>query len=179
MIKVVVLVAVAVTIMMTSLPVEQKETYGAALYYASHFEWVELTGPWALTHYGTVEDGYLGQRTGASWNGVDAPDWSNLNEMMPEEITLDHSCIAMPGPEFYGLPVLICVKGVCTAATAVDVPAVERLWLGDGYYMHADLCNKPALELDIVGTGIITGARVYIGRYIGGNEPWVHSESTQ
>lgn len=153
--------------------------YASALYHATSFEWVELTGPWMLTHYGTEDDGYLGQRTGASWNGVDAPDWTQPGEWMPEEITLDSNCAAMPGPEFYGLPILVCVRGVCAVATAVDVPAVERVRLVDDYYMHADLCNQPAAQLNLVGSGIITGARVYVGRYIGGDEQWLQYDLTQ
>ena len=124
--------------------------------------WIKLSGDWVVTHYGT-DDGTLGQRTGSAWNGYQCPDWHSwldTTDYMPGVVDKTHFGIAMPGKEFYCLPVKVCIKGQCIVGTAVDVPRDDVIY-GKS---HIDVWPVFATSYNIVEAGIVTdGVEIYIG----------------
>lgn len=119
-------------------------------------EWVQLSGEWVATYYGTETDGLLGERTGADWNGYEC-------DGIPGEVTRLHYGIAMPGAEFYCLQVKVCINDECVETVAVDVMADDRLHIDGRYYNHIDLWPRPAMELGIIDAGIVTDdVKVYV-----------------
>ena len=71
---------------------------------------------------------------------------------MPDVVTNSDLGIAMPGPEFYCLPVVICYKNKCIKAIATDVPRDNRLRGPDNkFYNHIDLYPMLAKKLGIKG----------------------------
>lgn len=127
--------------------------------------WIALSGEWALTYYGENDEAE-GARTGASWNGYSCPDWQNyyrygLVAPIPSNVDDIHYGVAMPGAEFYCLPIKVCNGDKCAIGVAVDVPADYVI---DGY-MHADMWPAMAEELGVTEPiGIVKGGvRVYVG----------------
>lgn len=103
---------------------------------------VQLSGEWVATIY---SQDLIGKKHGAYWNGFKCPNISN-------EINNEDLALAMPGAEFYCLPILVCHKNKCVRAIATDVPKVHRIEDSKGQvYNHIDLYPKLAEELNIKG----------------------------
>jgi hypothetical protein len=125
---------------------------------AREFIWVKLGGDWTLTWYGSEADGFLGLRHGAAWNGLACKDWTRLPAVMPVTVTASHFGVAMPGIEYYCMPIRVCVAARCIVATAVDTPHDVVI----GGKPHVDAWQAVARELGVQEAGIVT-ATVYVG----------------
>lgn len=122
------------------------------------FTWIKLGDTWTLTWYGSMEDGFLGKKHGAAWNGLTCKDWAALSTDMPDVVTESHFGAAMPGVEFYCMPIKVCVADKCVVTTAVDVPHNDVV----GGKPHVDVWRVVAEQLGIEEVGI-ADATVYVG----------------
>lgn len=132
-----------------------------------NYHWVKLNGPWVITFYGQGDE-TIGQHHAAYWNGLRCQDAANPGRPFPDRVTSRHFGIALPGPEFYCLPVKVCYRGRCEVGTAVDVMRDYRLKKPgeDGYFNHADLWIAYWKALGLTpGRGIVwdEGIEVYVG----------------
>ena len=107
---------------------------------------VQLSGQWVATVYA---DNLVGNYHGAYWNGFNCTDY--LGRPLPDMITDDVIGLAMPGAEFYCLPVVVCNREHCVTGVALDVPRAHRTERDGIIYNHLDLMPAMAEALGIKG----------------------------
>ena len=112
-----------------------------------------------MTYYGTEEDGLLGEKHGAAWNGLRC--WMpGAAAPMPDVVTSVDMGGAMPGVEYYCKPILVCVGSKCEVFVAVDVPAKYKVY----GKRHMDVWPAVAQKLGIADVGVCQeNVRVYVG----------------
>lgn len=108
------------------------------------YNWARLNGPWMSTYY---HQDFIGRHHGAYWNGLKCRGLDG--EAFPDVVTDQDLGVAMPGPEFYCLPVKICHGDRCVIAIASDVMRDYRIRRGSLYYSHLDLWPATARELGL------------------------------
>ena len=101
--------------------------------------------PAVLTWYGSIEDGYLGARHGASWHGDSCG--------LPEVVDLEGYGAAAPAWVPYCSRLLVCVGERCVVVVAVDRQRDDVLF----GLAHLDLWPAPADALGVVGPGVVEG----------------------
>ena len=124
------------------------------------YHWVRLNGPWVMTRY---HEKFIGSHHRAYWNGRQCRDATRPNQKMPSTVTPFHLGVALPGPEFYCVPVRICYRDRCVIATAVDVARDYRLKHKGQYYSHIDLWPATARTLGVHGIVYSNDIRVNVG----------------